>query len=78
MHRDLWAIRKSKGKTQSDVAAFLGISERQYGAKERGKASLTLDEAQLVAKFLETPIDKLFPEYFFSRHVPKMHKVQLV
>ncbi|QEA54203.1 helix-turn-helix transcriptional regulator [Loigolactobacillus coryniformis] len=74
MHKNLREARKTRNKTQYDVAGVIGLSPKQYGMKERGQVSFDLDEAEKVALYLDTPIDVLFPEYFFSSKVPKMHK----
>lgn len=73
MHKNLWAIRKELKVTQSDIAKELGISMKQYGEKERGTVSFTLDEAEKMSRIMNVPIDKIFPEYFFTEGVPKMH-----
>lgn len=75
MHKDLWSARRRHGKTQEDVAKCLGISSKQYGEKERGKASFTLEEAEKISIFMNTPITEIFPEYFFTQDVPKMHEI---
>lgn len=42
--------------------------------RERGEIPISLDEAMIFSKALEIPIQELFPEYFFIKGVPKMHK----
>lgn len=74
MHMELYRVRKDKGFNQSELAEALGVSTQQYGKRERGIISIDLDEALVLSKKLDTPIDKLFPEYFFNVNVPKMHK----
>lgn len=67
MHKDLWNARREHNKTQVDVANYLGISPKQYGEKERGKASFTLEEAEKISTFIHVPITEIFPEYFFVK-----------
>lgn len=74
MHKTLYALRKEQRKTQNEMAKNLKISTKQYGKKERGEASFTLEEAETISRFLNTPTNEVFPEYFFTAIVPKMHK----
>ncbi|WP_257243825.1 XRE family transcriptional regulator [Staphylococcus sp. HMSC078A12] len=53
---------------------LIGVSGQQYGKRERGEIPISLDEAMVFSKDLEIPIQELFPEYFFIKEVPKMHK----
>lgn len=74
MHMSLYSIRKSKEINQDEMARVIGVSTQQYGKRERGLISITLEEAHLFSQKLDTPIEDLFPEYFFNVDVPKMHK----
>lgn len=74
MHMNLYRARKEAQLTQTDMGQFIGVTAQQYGKRERGLMSITLDEAKEFSEQLETPISELFPEYFFTVFVPKMHK----
>lgn len=74
MHKNLYAYRKQKKLTQEEMAKVIGKTAQQYGKRERGKISITLDEARSFSDKLDVPIQQLFPEYFFILFVPKMHK----
>lgn len=73
MHMNLYQARKVKKITQDEMAKVIGVTSQQYGKRERGIVSISLDEAFHFSKKLETPIEELFPEYFFNLNVPKMH-----
>ena len=55
----LKASRKSKGLTQKDLAAFLGISERGYQNYEMGKREPNLEVLKQLADFLGVTTDYL-------------------
>lgn len=74
MHANLYAARKEAKLTQTDMGKVLGVSAQQYGKREAGNISITLEEASLFSKKLGKPITEIFPEYFFTYVVPKMHK----
>lgn len=74
MHKDLYSSRKTAKKNQDYMGNLIGVSGQQYGKRERGEIPISLDEAMVFAKDLEIPIQELFPEYFFIKEVPKMHK----
>lgn len=74
MHKDLYSSRKAAKKNQDFMGSLIGVSGQQYGKRERGEIPINLDEAMIFSKALETPIQELFPEYFFIERVPKMHK----
>ncbi|MBA8773095.1 helix-turn-helix domain-containing protein [Staphylococcus schleiferi subsp. coagulans] len=74
MHKDLYSFRKSAKKNQEFMGTLIGVSGQQYGKRERGEIPISLDEAMAFSKELDVPIQELFPEYFFIKHVPKMHK----
>lgn len=76
MHTNLYASRKEAKLTQTDMGKVIGVTAQQYGKRESGQISITLDEAGLFSKKLGKPITDLFPEYFFTYVVPKMHKEQ--
>lgn len=74
MHKDLYSSRKTAKKNQDYMGKLIGVSGQQYGKRERGEIPISLDEAMVFSKALEIPIQELFPEYFFIKEVPKMHK----
>ncbi|WP_105988580.1 helix-turn-helix transcriptional regulator [Staphylococcus simulans] len=74
MHKDLYSSRKTAKKNQDYMGNLIGVSGQQYGKRERGEIPISLDEAMVFSKALEIPIQELFPEYFFIKGVPKMHK----
>lgn len=76
MHKDLYSSRKTAKKNQDYMGNLIGVSGQQYGKRERGEIPISLDEAMVFSKALEIPIQELFPEYFFIKEVPKMHKEQ--
>lgn len=74
MHMELYKARKEANFTQSELGSVIGVTAQQYGKRERGLMGIDLDEADKIAQKLEIPITNLFPEYFFTIDVPKMHK----
>lgn len=74
MHKDLYSYRKTAKKNQDYMGNLIGVSGQQYGKRKRGEIPISLDEAMVFSKALEMPIQELFPEYFFIKEVPKMHK----
>ena len=59
----LKASRKSKGLTQKDLAAFLGISERGYQNYEMGKREPNLEVLKQLADFLGVTTDYLLGRF---------------
>lgn len=78
MHMRLYKERKDANLNQSEMGAVIGVTAQQYGKRELGKMSITLDEARMFAEKLNISTSELFPEYFFTVTVPKMHKEQEV
>lgn len=74
MHMNLYQARKHKKMTQTDLGKVIGVTAQQYGKRERGEMSITLEEASEFSNALNKPISELFPEYFFTVVVPKMHE----
>ncbi|MGL4695233.1 helix-turn-helix transcriptional regulator [Enterococcus larvae] len=74
MHLKLYEARKKAKITQEKMGKIIGVSPQQYGKRERAEMSISLEEASKLSKALQQPISALFPEYFFIRSVPKMHK----
>ena len=53
-------VREKTGLTQVEVAKQAKISERAYQNYEAGKRVPNVITAKLIAKVLETPVEKLF------------------
>ncbi len=77
MHMKLYELRKAKKMTQKELAKVIGKTTQQYGKRERGEVPITLDEASQIAKCLGYAVYEVFPEYFFTPIVPKMHNDDL-
>ena len=77
MHEKLYKFRKEANMSQTDLGKVIGVTAQQYGKRELGKISITLDEADKFAKALNVSISELFPEFFFTVTVPKMHKQEV-
>ncbi|WP_303753300.1 helix-turn-helix transcriptional regulator [Enterococcus sp. S86.2] len=77
MHMNLYSLRKKAKLNQSEMGEVIGVTAQQYGKRELGKISITLDEASKLAEKLGVPISEVFPEYFFTVVVPKMHKEEV-
>ena len=78
MHMNLYKYRKDAGLTQTDLGKAIGVTPQQYGKRERGEMSITLEEASIFAKELGKTVTEVFPEYFFTVVVPKMHETEEV
>lgn len=53
------ALRQSKGWTQVEMAVHLGISRNHLSDLERGKREIGLLMLQVIAKGLDTTMDRL-------------------
>ncbi len=73
MHMRLYEARKKAKLTQLDMGMCIGVTAQQYGKRERGEMSITLEEAKKFSDALKKPTSEIFPEYFFTVYVPKMH-----
>lgn len=60
--KSLKRFREFHRLTQKDMAAVLGISPQYYSLIERGKNTLSVKRAILLAKFLEVSVEELFTE----------------
>lgn len=58
--RELMAARVRAGKTQKDCAKVLGITSVTYAQKERGLYSFTLEQAGIIAAYLQIPKEDFF------------------
>lgn len=78
MHIHLYKARKDAGLNQAELGEIIGVTAQQYGKREKGTISISLEEASKLSKTLNKSISELFPEYFFTIAVPKMHIKQEV
>lgn len=60
MQEKLLLIRKNNKINQEEFANLLGISVKQYGLKENGKAKFNGDEMFKIADYLNMKIDDIF------------------
>lgn len=60
MQNNLILLRKNNNVTQKKIANLIGISEVQYGKKEKGIAEFTQDEMFIIANFFEKTVDDIF------------------
>lgn len=52
--------REEKEYTQSQIAEYIGVSNKTYSAYERGYRTMPLSTAKAVADYLEFIVDDLF------------------
>ena len=62
MYKNLKMKRKEKNLTINDMAKVIGRSPANYFKKEKGKVSITVKEAIMIANFLKEDIGFLFEE----------------
>ena len=55
---ELCALRERCELKQSDLALLIGCSESNYGAKERGDVTFTLEEAFVIKDAINKILDK--------------------
>lgn len=60
MQSKLILLRKNNNITQKKLANLLGISEVQYGKKEKGLVEFKQDEMFIIANFFELKVDEIF------------------
>lgn len=60
----LWYKARQKGKTQSALIEFIGISAPSYYRKCEGKSDFTRQEIQLITQFLELSPDEVMRIFF--------------
>lgn len=64
MQEKLILARKQRGITQKELSKKLGITVKQYGVKEAGKAKFNGDEMFIISKYFDMKIEDLFlPTY---------------
>ena len=53
-------LRKESGETQVELAKLLGLKTASaYSKKENGKVPLSLEEAKILSKHFQQPIDSI-------------------
>lgn len=60
MQSKLLLLRKEHKITQASLANILGITTKQYGAKELGKVNFNGDEMFKIAKYFNMKVDDIF------------------
>lgn len=60
MQSKLLLLRKDNKITQTDLANVLGITAKQYGAKELGKFKFNGDEMFKIAEYFNMKVDDIF------------------
>ncbi len=60
MQSKLLLIRKENKITQAYLANLLGITSKQYSAKELGKVKFNGDEMFTIANFFNKKVDDIF------------------
>lgn len=64
-------IKARGNKTQTDVAAKIGISQKYLSKLELGQRTPSLKIASKIATYYEYSIEYLFPDIFFDKKSPK-------
>lgn len=52
--------RKKNKLTQNDLAKLLGLSAKQYGAKERSEVDFTASEMFILSDYFKMEINQIF------------------
>lgn len=60
MQWNLIRYRKTKGKTQKEMAELLNISLKTYSNKENGLTQFDMDEMFMLARYFNVKVDELF------------------
>ena len=63
----LRTLRLKRKRTQSELAAVLGVNRATYANMESGRQGMTLDVAWKLATFFRVPLDGITPEPADSR-----------
>ena len=71
----LTTLRKRTGLKQDDFASIIGVSVDTVRRWEGGKQEPRLSELRLIAKTLETPIDKLIEGD--TKNIPEQSKAKI-
>lgn len=53
-------FRESQGMTQEEFSEIINVSKMNYCKKENGKVKFSLDEAFLISKHFNMPIESIF------------------
>lgn len=53
-------FRESIGLKQEDFAAIINVSKVNYSKKENGKVKFSLDEAFMISKHFNKPVEFIF------------------
>ena len=67
MENNLRVLRAMRRITQEDLASALGVTRQTILAIENGKYNPSLELAFKIAKYFETPIEKVF-FYDYNTH----------
>lgn len=55
-------LRKKNGETQIEIARLLGLKTASaYSKKENGKIPISLEEAKILSKHFNQPVDSFCP-----------------
>lgn len=63
-------FRESLGLKQEDFAAIINVSKVSYCKKENGKVKFSLNEAFLISKHFNKPIETIFGDNEVSKTEP--------
>ncbi len=61
-------FRESLGLKQEDFAAIINVSKVNYSKKENGKVKFSLDEALMIAKHFNKPVEFIFGDCIVSKY----------
>lgn len=57
---ELRKVRENRGKTQQEMAEYLGVSRSTYARYEQDPDRLSVTQAELLCRLLKCSIDSLF------------------
>jgi len=60
MQEKLIILRKKENVSQETLANLIGITSKQYSAKENGKARFYVDETFKIAKYFGLSVEDIF------------------
>ena len=58
---ELRELRERRGKTQREIAEYLGVSRLTYARYEQDPDRLSIAQAELLCRLLKCSIDSIFP-----------------
>ena len=70
----IYELRKSRGLTQGDIAAYLGISDKAISKWENGTAKPTISNLTKLAELMDLPLEKII-SYNKKDKISKVTKV---